>query len=93
MRQSKMGDYMGTSDPSMSDNLKRRYGKPPSIKSEIDHMVEKYTPDSVNSFRERLDDFIRRTADRLLGENRSNPEKNLYKELQNDKEKSLNTEQ
>ena len=82
---------MGASDPDMKENLRRRYGKPAGIKAEVDHMVENWAPQSVNTFRERLDDFIRRTADRFLGENRSNPEKDLYSKLQKDKAESVSS--
>jgi hypothetical protein len=80
---------MGVSgQPEIKDNLRRRYGKSASIQSEVDHMVDNWAPESVSNFKERLDDFIRRTADKFLGEDRSNPEKDLYIKLKNDEERS-----
>ena len=95
-RQNKAGDYMGVSDPEMKENLRRRYGKSDSetgVKSEIERLTEQWAPDAVKNFRERLDDFIRRTADRFLGENRVNPEVQLYSEVKKNQNKLSGSEE
>lgn len=82
MRHTKVGDFHGNPDPDMKDNLRRRYDKPATVKSEVEHMTKEWTPDSLTSLKDRLDNFIRRGADRLLGEQRVNPERDLFKAVQ-----------